>query len=253
MAGPLSGQVAAKELGSLRPPLIDDADAHRFERAPAAPGHPRIRVIDRISHLGDAGGEDRLGAGWRASLVGTGLEAHEERRATGPPAQARPARRVAVRRRGGSPRRRSPRAERRPAPTGGFGAVPAEGAGRELERSRHRVHRGAQSLHCRLRGSNIDPRPKRAARCRLLPSGLSPSGDTTGRGLHPAPKAGTSPASSRQGTPQLRQPDVDDEACAERREGAPEPGRDVDDEQVAADARAPGEECHEVDPLRSSG
>ena len=91
-----------------------------------APGDARVGVLQRADDAGDAGGDQRLGAGRRPAVMRAGLQRHVDGRAARE--RARPRRAPASRRAAGRPARSTPAPTTRPsrtisAPTLGLGAV----------------------------------------------------------------------------------------------------------------------------------
>ena len=60
---------------------VDDVDAGGGEPRCALAGDERIRIAHRHHDAADAGGDQRVGAGWRAAVVRAGLERDDDRRA----------------------------------------------------------------------------------------------------------------------------------------------------------------------------
>ena len=56
----------------------DDLDAGGGETRGTLAGDERIRIAHRHHHPADAGGDERIGAGWRAAVVRAGLEADDD-------------------------------------------------------------------------------------------------------------------------------------------------------------------------------
>jgi hypothetical protein len=92
------GDVADMVARRLRPhqPGLDRHAPLAQERV-AASRDPGIRILDRADHPGDAGGQDRLGAGRRAAVMGAGLQGDVEGRAAGGLAGGRERQRLPVR------------------------------------------------------------------------------------------------------------------------------------------------------------